>query len=78
MGEPVAVEVRVEVVQAVQMGFCVPCKTGETGLVSIFPVRHPCDTVAKLSRQCRMGVVFWGGRYCVAVLSFVAYGSALD
>lgn len=57
MGEPVAVEVRVEVVQAVQMGFCVPCKTGETGLASIFPVRHLCDTVAKLSRQCRTGVV---------------------
>ncbi len=76
MGEPVAVEVRVEVVQAVQMGFCVPCKTGKTGLVSISPVRHPCDTVAKLSRQCRIGVVL--GRYCVAVLSLVANGSALN
>lgn len=76
MGEPVAVEVRVEVIQAVQMGFCVPCKTGETGLASISPVRHLCDNVAKLSRQCRIGVVL--GRYCVAVLSLVANGSAPD
>lgn len=76
MGEPVAVEVRVEVVQAVQMGFCVPCKAGKTGLVSISPVQHLCDTVAKLSRQCRIGVVL--GRCCVAVLSLVANGSALD
>ena len=33
------------------------CRTGETGLVFIFPVQHQCDTVAKLSRQCRIGVV---------------------
>lgn len=52
------------------------CRTGETGLVFIFPVQHLCDTVAKLSRQCRIGVVL--GRCCVAVLSLVANGSALD
>ena len=40
------------------------------------PVRHLCDNVAKLSRQCRIGVVL--ERYCVAVLSLVANGSALD
>lgn len=46
------------------------------GLVSISPVRHPCDNVVKLSRQCRMGVAL--GRYCVAVLSLVANGGALN
>lgn len=44
--------------------------------LSIYPVRHLCDNVAKLSRHCRIGVVL--ERYCVAVLSLVANGSALN